>query len=59
MEGLPDSLYFEAAGELLQEADDFDVNIIPLENATPAMKERILRGKVIYEKKRNVKFIER
>lgn len=54
VEGLPDSLYFKAVGELLLEADEFDVDIIPLEDATSAMKEKILRGKIIYEKRRNL-----
>lgn len=54
VEGLPDNLYFKAVGELLLEADDFDVDIIPFENAAPEMKEKILHGKVIYEKRRNL-----
>ena len=53
VEGISDSLYFKAVGELLLEADDFDVDVIPIENATPEMKEKIMRGKVIYEKGRN------
>lgn len=51
VEGLPDKLYFQAVGELLLEADEFDVDIIPFEDATPKMKERIRKGKVLYEKK--------
>lgn len=51
VEGLPGSLYFKVVGELLLEADDFDVDIIPFEEATSEMKDKILRGKVIYEKR--------
>jgi predicted nucleotidyltransferase len=51
VEGLLDSLYFKAVGELLLEADDFDVDIIPIEDVTSEMKKNILRGKVIYEKR--------
>lgn len=51
VEGLSDSLYFKAVGELLIEAGDFEVDIIPLEDATPEMKENIRKGKVIYEKR--------
>lgn len=54
VEGLPDSLYFKAVGELLLEAGDFDVDIVPFEDATSEMKEKILQGKVIYEKRRNL-----
>lgn len=51
VEGLSDGQYFKVLGELLLEAGDFDVDIIPFENATTAMKEKILRGKVIYGKR--------
>lgn len=51
VEGLPDKLYFKAIGELLLEADEFDIDIIPFENITPEMKERIKKGKVLYEKR--------
>lgn len=47
-------MYFQAVGELLLEAGDFNVDIIPFEDATPAMKEKVLSGKVIYEKRRNL-----
>ncbi len=51
VEGLPEKLYFQALGELLLEADEFDIDIIPLEDASPKMKEQIKGGKVLYEKK--------
>lgn len=51
VEGLSDELYFQAVGELLLEADEFDVDIIPLEDANARMKSRIKEGKVLYEKR--------
>lgn len=54
VEGLPDSVYFKAVGELLLESGDFNIDIITFEDATSAMKEKILSGKVIYEKRRNL-----
>lgn len=51
VEGLPDKLYFKAVGELLIEADEFDIDIVPLESITPEMRERIEKGKVLYEKR--------
>jgi uncharacterized protein len=50
VEGIPEGRYFEAAGELLVAADVFDVDLIPFENMTPAMREHVKRGKVLYEK---------
>ncbi len=52
VEGLQDKLYFNAVGELLLEADEFDIDIIPFEDASPKMKERIEKGTVLYEKRR-------
>ena len=51
VEGLSDELYFQAVGELLIAAGEFDVDIIPFEDANPKMKEHIRKGKVLYEKK--------
>lgn len=51
VEGLSDNCYFEAIGKLLSEAGEFDIDIIPLENATPEMKRRIEKGILLYEKK--------
>lgn len=50
VEGLSDKSYFMAVGELLMEAGDLDIDIIPLEDVTPEMRNRILQGKVLYEK---------
>lgn len=54
VEGLSDNLFFEAVGELLIESEDFNVDIIPIEDASPEMKEKIKSGKLIYEKGRNL-----
>lgn len=51
VEGLPDKLYFKAVGELLLEGGEFDIDIIPIEGATPQMRGCLKRGKVLYEKK--------
>jgi predicted nucleotidyltransferase len=51
VEGLSDELYFKAIGELLLETDEFDVDIIPFENVSPDMKDRIEKGQILYEKK--------
>lgn len=51
VEGIPEGRYFEAAGELLVAADVFDVDLIPFENTTPDMRERVKRGKALYEKR--------
>lgn len=51
VEGLSDKLYFKAVGELLLESGEFDIDIIPIESATPEMRERIREGKLLYEKK--------
>ena len=51
VEGLPDSLYFKAVGELLSMSEDFEIDIIPLEDATPEMKTQAEKGKVLYEKR--------
>ncbi len=51
VEGLSDKLYFKAVGELLLEGGEFDIDIIPIESATPEMRGRIKKGKILYEKK--------
>lgn len=51
VEGLPDKLYFEAVGESLQMTDEFEIDIIPLENLSPDKREMVMRGKVLYEKR--------
>jgi len=49
--GLPDRRYFEAAGDLLLLAGEFDIDLIPIENANPAMAKRLEKGDVLYEKR--------
>ncbi len=51
VEGLPDNLYFQAVGELLLEAGEFDIDIVPIESVPPEMMDRIKKGKVLYEKR--------
>jgi len=51
VEGLENSLYFKAVGELLLAGDEFDVDLIPFENITPEMKEKVQKGKILYEKR--------
>ena len=51
VEGIPDKRYFQAVGELLGLSGEFDIDLIPLEDATPEMKERVKEGKVVYEKR--------
>jgi predicted nucleotidyltransferase len=51
VEGVPAKRYFQAVGELLSLSEDFDIDLIPLEDATPEMKKRAMKGKVLYEKR--------
>jgi predicted nucleotidyltransferase len=50
-EGISDKLYFQAAGELLSLSEDIDIDLIPLEDASPEMRKRASQGKVLYEKR--------
>ncbi|MGA1865803.1 MAG: nucleotidyltransferase family protein [bacterium] len=50
VEGLPHNCFFKALGELLIEAGEFNVDLIPIEDANTRMKEYIKKGKIIYEK---------
>jgi uncharacterized protein len=50
VEGIRDDQYFLACGELLVEAGEFEVDLIPIENANERMKEKIAQGKILYEK---------
>ena len=47
--GLPDRRFFEAAGDVLLQAGEFDIDLVPIENATPGMAARISKGDVLYE----------
>jgi uncharacterized protein len=49
-EGIKSDQYFQACGELLVESGEFDVDLIPIEDANERMKEKIKQGKILYEK---------
>ncbi len=51
VEGLPHNLYFRVVGELQLAAEEFDVDIIPVESVPSKMRERIEKGKILYEKR--------
>jgi predicted nucleotidyltransferase len=51
VEGLSDKDYFQAVGDVLLAAGEFDVDIIKLEDVERKMKHSIRKGKIIYEKK--------
>ena len=51
VEGIPPKKYFQVVGELLLEADEFDVDLVPIETATQRMMQSISAGKILYEKK--------
>ncbi len=48
VEGLESDRYFPALGKLLECADDFEVDLVPVEKATPRMKNKISHGEVLY-----------
>lgn len=50
--GLSKKKYFTALGRLIMESP-FNVDIKPIEDASELLKQRIKRGKVIYEKRKN------
>ncbi len=50
VEGLPAELYFAALGRLIMESP-FDIDLKPIEDASVLLKQRILSGKVLYEKR--------
>lgn len=47
--GLDASEYFKAVGEMLIEAGDFSVDLIPIEDATPRMAKSIEKGETLYD----------
>ena len=51
VEGLADSDYFRALGDLIAESDEFGVDLIPMEGATERMRDYYRKGKVIYERR--------
>ena len=50
--GLDASNYFKAVGELLIEAGDFSVDLIPIEDATDRMVKSIGKGETLYDDRR-------
>jgi len=48
VKGLEGNLYFQALGELLIRAGEFDVDLIPMEHATERMRGYIEKGEVLY-----------
>ncbi len=52
VEGLEKSVYFTALGELLMESS-FEIDLVPVEDASPLLLQRLKNGKVIYEKGKN------
>ncbi len=48
VKGLEGSIYFQALGELLIRAGEFDVDLIPMENVTERMRGYIEQGEVLY-----------
>ena len=51
VEGLADSDYFRALGDLIAESDEFGVDLIPMEGATERMRDYYVKGKIIYERR--------
>lgn len=47
--GLADNIYYQAAGDVLLLAGEFDIDLIPIETATPGMALRLNKGDVLYE----------
>ena len=51
VEGLADSDYFRALGDLLAESEEFGVDLIPMEGATERMQNYYAEGRVVHERK--------
>lgn len=51
VEGLPDSDYLRALGELIVESEEFRVDLIPMEGATDRMIKYCNEGKIVYERR--------
>src|SRR3990170_5520730 len=51
VEGLADSDYLRALGDLIAESEEFGVDLIPMEGATDRMRKYYLEGEVIYERR--------
>ncbi len=52
VEGLPKKHYFEALA-LLMEVSPFEVDLKPLEDVSELLRQRIDKGRVLYEKRTN------
>ena len=50
VEGLSDSDYFRALGDLIAASEEFGVDLIPMEDATERMRKYYGEGEVIYER---------
>ncbi len=48
--GLPKKLYFKALARLMMESD-FEVDLKPVEDVSELLRQRIQKGKIIYEKR--------
>ena len=52
VEGLAKEAYFTALARLMMESP-FDIDLKPIEDVSKLLKQRIARGKVLYEKREN------
>lgn len=50
--GLPKKLYFKALARLMMESN-FEVDLKPIEDVSELLRQRIQKGKIIYEKREN------
>ena len=50
--GLPKKLYFKALARLMMESN-FEVDLKPIEDVSELLRQRIQKGKIIYEKRAN------
>ncbi len=51
VEGLSDSDYFRALGDLMAESEEFAVDLIPVEGATERLLNYYGEGKIVYERR--------
>jgi len=50
VEGLSDSDYFRALGDMIAESEEFGVDLIPMEDATERMRAYCGKGEIVYER---------
>ncbi len=48
VEGIDAGSYFLALGDITLNAEEFEVDLVPVENADPRMMDKISRGEVLY-----------